>query len=567
MLDENTLITYYPGTELDGTRRAVRHLSVSLWDGLNSELEWNNLQTLIINTKHCLQFEVLKRIRVLDLSHSYMTQLPDSIGNLIHLRYLNLYGNYIFTLPESLCKLYHLQSLILPHKCDRLPKGITNLVNLQHLNASEAAISRIAGIGRLTHLQELSVFNVKRVKGHDIGQLKCMKELRGSLCINYLDDVKNKDEVLQSNLKDKVHIRELQLKWMRWNPKRNPDAHRDVLEHLKPPSGLKELEIHWYRGPKSPSWFVKESLPNLKVIILRGCEKWNHLPCFWQLPFLEVLKLEIMNSVIEVAGETVEVFPSLKELWLNESSVFFEGMPIVSEQGHKLFPCLCKLVIQNCERVKGLPPISMLQTLEELDVRKCPDLDAEIPGRLINLTSLETLKISQLQLTYFPGEIFKWLKKLEIDSCEHLESWIASEKEEGSFSSLTSLCITDTLLPTGPVLNKYLTSLHELRIERCSKLNSFTAEQQRWFKGLTSLRELSILDCRSLRSLPRDLHQLHSLEKLTVSGCPNLRSLPSSLPSSLKMLEISNCNPGFAVLWQEGRAPDWVSRVPYIYIA
>lgn len=101
--------------------KRIRHLSVSHWAGLNCLSEWDRLRTLMVNSMHRIDLGAPRSIRVLDLSYSYMRQLPDAISHLIHLRYLDLYGNNLYSLPESLCRLYHLQALIVPDACHRLP--------------------------------------------------------------------------------------------------------------------------------------------------------------------------------------------------------------------------------------------------------------------------------------------------------------------------------------------------------------------------------------------------------------------------------------------------------------
>lgn len=547
----------YKGKESGILPKTIRHLSVSHWAGLNCLSEWDCLRTLMVNSMHRIDFGAPRSIRVLDLSYSYMRRLPDAISHLTHLRYLDLSGNNIYSLPESLCRLYHLQALIVPDTCHRLPKGVTSLINLRHLSASDKAVSWIAGIGKLTCLQELKEFHVRIIRGHDIGQLKNMRELRGQLCIQSLDDVGSKEEAIQANLKDKIHIEKLQLKWSRWIGKKvSPDA-REILECLQPPPVLKELELHWFRGAQSPSWLAAQSLQSLQSIYLRGCERWRLLRSVAQLPVLEVLHMENMDVVVDGGDAVIGMFPSLKELWLVDMSVLFEGISF-EDQGCNFFHHLRKLKALNCRKVKGLPPLSMLSSLEELEVKMCPDLESELPECLKVLTSLSSLKMSAPKLTYFPGEVMQHLKHLEVDCCPDLSFWLVEENDEAGMSSLISLSIIETPLPTGPILMRYLTSLRVLKIDRCAKLTSFTTEQKKWFKDLTSLEELCISNCENLTSLGMDLHELTSLEKLTITCCPMIQALPMGLPTSLKKLDIWGCDPALIAQWQGESAPDWV---------
>lgn len=76
----------------------------------------------------------MRCLRVLSLAGYYISELPDSFGELKHLRYLNFSNCSIKRLPDSMGCLYNLQTLIL---CDcgeltRLPMGIGMLINLRH---------------------------------------------------------------------------------------------------------------------------------------------------------------------------------------------------------------------------------------------------------------------------------------------------------------------------------------------------------------------------------------------------------------------------------------------------
>ena len=52
-------------------------------------------------------------MKVLDLSHSYLTKLPVGIGKLVSLHYLNLSKTCIIELPMDLKDLTNLRCLIL----------------------------------------------------------------------------------------------------------------------------------------------------------------------------------------------------------------------------------------------------------------------------------------------------------------------------------------------------------------------------------------------------------------------------------------------------------------------
>ncbi|MFX1258026.1 MAG: hypothetical protein ACFFAN_09210, partial [Promethearchaeota archaeon] len=77
-------------------------------------------------------------IVTLNLDDARITNLPESIGNLVALRTLSLKGNMDIHLPESIKNLKSLKTLILSYnRLKTFPEIITQLTNLENLDLKE----------------------------------------------------------------------------------------------------------------------------------------------------------------------------------------------------------------------------------------------------------------------------------------------------------------------------------------------------------------------------------------------------------------------------------------------
>ena len=83
-----------------------------------------------------------------------------------------------------------------------------------------------------------------------------LKNLRGEININNLENVKYEEEAKSAKLKEKKIVK-LGLFWSQFYREldRN-DKDEKVLEGLHPHPNLKSLTIKWYRGKKFPPWLM-----------------------------------------------------------------------------------------------------------------------------------------------------------------------------------------------------------------------------------------------------------------------------------------------------------------------
>ena len=321
-----------------------------------------NMSNLVQNFSH---------LRVLTLTNGM--EIPDTIGNLIHLRYLDLIwcekicsSDFKWVLPETLCNLCNLQFLRLD--CNRisiLPRKIGKLINLRLLTGGHLVIPR--EIGRLTSLRTLDSVLISDKDGE-----RC--EFEG--------------------LKNMNHLRDLSLSF---GPQCLPRPHRRtakgkllIFNALEPPQDLEKLRISDYEGTTmSPIWLA--SLTNLKELHLDEAFDLMSLPPLGILPCLESLTIldwqnrrlkkvgvEFLGIKSENKKEDIKIFPNLKYLefcgfpaweeWIGGT----RGGGKEDEDCITIMPRLQKLILNSCINLKSLPDFLRTTPLKELEIFGCP---------------------------------------------------------------------------------------------------------------------------------------------------------------------------------------------------
>ncbi|KAL5548779.1 hypothetical protein UlMin_004010 [Ulmus minor] len=515
---------------------------------------------------HELFLKVGGCLRVLALSESSITELPDSIGNMKYVRYLDLSGTSIKELPDSICTFYNLQTLLLSQceDLERLPTRLAALVNLRHLDIRSKSLKELPdSICTLYHLQTLLLSDCKQltqlptrlaalvnlrhldIRGtslekmppqmckmkslerlsdfvlgdNDCGRIKELGELPllgGSLRISGLQHIVDVKDVSEANLKDKKFLSELILEWGGDFNITSSQQEKEVLEAFQPHTNLKQLRIKGYKDTIFPDWVGHESFCNMVQVDLHFCTNVLMLPPLGQLSSLRRLVILGTGKLVRIGNElcgsssttTNHPFTSLEYLQIKYMASWEEWSFSSDRLGQEggVFPSLTDLHINVCKKlIVGLPDCH-LPSLKSIHIEKCD----EMVGVFVCQSRQE------MDTNAFPS-----LRSISIDRCKKL--W--ENRMKWGLERLPSL-MTLSLVGMGreeevdsfPEEGLLPTTLTHLCILHFSKLKGLNG---RAFQHLTSLQNLRMWYCRELECLPQEGLPL-SLSRLSISGCPVL---------------------------------------------
>ncbi|CAI9109187.1 OLC1v1008962C1, partial [Oldenlandia corymbosa var. corymbosa] len=342
-------------------------------------------------------FTSLKAVRSLKLSNCGLLELPQEIGDLIHIRLLDVSKNQFTELPESICNLHYLQSLYVDEceKLGQLPQRFGDLVHLRHLYMDETnQLKKMPQeIEKLTSLRTLGKFIVDDDEpANNIVKLKKLNHLE-SLNMHVHRDV----DFENAELGDKIYLDWLKLVF---EGEGFDSGNKSLLETMEPPPNLKELFIFNYPAIHLPKWILAQTLVNnLKYLHLCGAHSVSSLPSLWKFQSLQVLTLEFLLNLKCFGREfyglpndfqpkvfrkdgvaNVVAFPSLKSLTLRQLSL--ETWEDISEEDDEklsisIMPRLQNLGVQSCNKLNSLPHriVGKASSLKWLHIHTCKTLE------------------------------------------------------------------------------------------------------------------------------------------------------------------------------------------------
>ncbi|XP_060967412.1 putative disease resistance RPP13-like protein 1 [Cannabis sativa] len=212
---------------------------------------------------------------------------------------------------------------------------------------------------------------------------------------------------------------------------------RELLSVLQPHPNLKELRIRGYKGNNFPNWMGDHRcLSNLVSLEISYCSNCSFLPSLGQLPSL--MYLFIMDcGVVRIDSEfyystsvdssaaiqAKPFFRSLETLKFRDMKKFEEWSVI--EGG--VFPRLKNLYFQSCLRLKVTLLGDYFPSLTQLEIFNCEKLLPLLLPRAqlmqAPLITLKRLRISGFDLMHLDEEPFQHLTSLEeltIRKCPNL---------------------------------------------------------------------------------------------------------------------------------------------------
>uniref|UniRef100_A0A7N0TYD7 NB-ARC domain-containing protein n=1 Tax=Kalanchoe fedtschenkoi TaxID=63787 RepID=A0A7N0TYD7_KALFE len=205
-----------------------------------------------------------------------------------------------------------------------------DLVNLRYLNVDGTRLKEMPdGIGRMKNLQMLSKLVLGKEKSKQMKELKALTSLQGKLQVSSLNNITDKQHVIDAHFERKEYLDELVLNWG-WIDERDTTLDEGVLDAIQAHENLKELTVNSYGGKSLSTWIVGMT-PSFNIMLrslcINSCFNLETLQALGNLRAL--LNLTIMGSKcikslgVEFCGSSCNAFPALEMLKIEGMEVFF----------------------------------------------------------------------------------------------------------------------------------------------------------------------------------------------------------------------------------------------------
>ncbi|KAL3721734.1 hypothetical protein ACJRO7_034129 [Eucalyptus globulus] len=304
----------------------------------------------------------LKLLEELDISNSGIVELPDPIGNLKKLRVLTVSRTKIKEFPHTIGGLEMLEVLDGYKSWDLTDKNLEEIGKLFHLktlNLAFTSVSRLPPEISHLHLQKLEVGSI------DLQQVPSLPSSLKFLAVQAMDFslVPHPSSITDLGHLELYRFSNLRIRYH--STRQDYDSKlKAALMREQPcyqlPSHLSHLKL------KSISPLPQFSnLLNLRVLHLIECPI-SHLPVNPGLTHLRELNITRCESLEEIPG--LSLLRSLEHLELNGLN------RLVEIQGLSELETLQYLLLSSCDLIGKLPNLSKLGKLQHLELEACLNL-------------------------------------------------------------------------------------------------------------------------------------------------------------------------------------------------